>query len=354
MKLSAEQLQAWLRKADKRLPPLIWVAGDEPLLCQEACDLLRHRARALEYAEREVHHVDRQFDWQLLSHSTRNLSLFAQRRLIELRLTAGKLDEAGRKALLRHVNDAADEVLILVSSPRLDAAVSRSKWFQQLEAAAAVVQVWPVDAAHMPAWLARRLQSKGLKADAEVISLLCDRTQGNLLAAAQEIEKLLLSSHQHNGHITVESVHYSVADSARFNVFELIDHALLGEAAAARRSLQGLLAEGSEPLLILAMVCRELRALNRMLQAMARGQRSGAVMKSERIRPGRQQAVAAALARLNTTKVYQLLRQAREVDLAVKGRHLLPPALILERLLLTLSGIDLRSPSAPAWQPVHA
>ncbi len=342
MQLSAEQLRQHLSKS---LLPMYWIASDEVLLVQECCDLIRAHCRSLGFEERQQFFVDGSFNWQNLQQSDSNLSLFASRKIIEVRLRSAKLDDAGKKALQDYLNNPNPDNLLLIVSPKLEAATVKTKWFQQLESHGALIAIRPVDAAALPAWIASRLRRHGIDADQDALNLLAERVEGNLLAADQEVEKLavrLLARSEPDAvavpRLDAKTVSGMVADSSRYNVFLLIDAALAGDTTRALKVLQGLAGEGAEPLMILAMLCREIRSLTRMADRIASGQAAHAVMQSERVWSNRKAAVGAALGRLGTDQLQQLLQRARRIDQSVKGLLDTDPWREMSDVVMLLSG----------------
>ena len=245
MKLSADSLANHLRE---RLLPVYLVSGDEPLLAGEAADAVRAAARAAGCSEREVHVVERAADWEEVRGSARNLSLFGARRLFEIRMSA-RPGTAGNAALVALLAANAPDTLFLILTPRLDREAQSADWVRAVEAHGAWVPIWPVDAARLVGWLRGRARQLGLTASDEALELLAERTEGNLLAAHQELGKLVLLAG--GARVTPETVLASVADSARFDVFQLSEAVLTGAAARALRVLGGLRAEGTEPTLVL-------------------------------------------------------------------------------------------------------
>jgi len=338
MNLRHEQLSDHLRKGP--LSPLYWIAGDETLLCQEATDAVRRTAREQQFEEREVYFVDSGFKWQAVVDSCNSLSLFASRKLIELRLPRFRLDDAGRQALAAYLESANPDTLLLLSSPKPEAAALKTRWFRAIADAGVFVQIWPVDSRQLPGWIGHRLQQKGLQATPDAIRLLCDRVEGNLLAAAREVEKLALlrAGNDDQPPIDARFIATMVADNARYNVFQMIDHALAGNARKALRSLNSLLAEGSEPLMLLGMIARELRMLLQLCRACESGTALEQAMQQERVWKSRQGIVKQAMAYLDSGQVEQLLKMARQADLAVKGMDSMPVKMILDDLVLALAG----------------
>ncbi len=256
MKLSLDSLA---RHLERQLLPVYLVSGDEPLLAGEAADAVRARARALGYAEREVHFLDRGADWEAVRAAVGTLSLFAARRLIELRLPSGKPGVAGGRALEGIIRSAGDDTLLLILTGRLDRDAQGADWVRAAEARGGWLAVWPIPAERMLAWLEARCRRLGLTADAEALELLADRTQGNLLAAQQELEKLRLLAE--GGRVTAERVLAGTADSARFNVGELSEALVAGQLIRALRVLEGLKSESVELPLVLWAAIKALREL---------------------------------------------------------------------------------------------
>lgn len=338
MRINSDQLDSYLQKP---LQSFYWIAGDETLLLQEALARLRTHCRAQGFTEWDLFFVDRSFSWQSMLQSSNSLSLFADRKIIELRQTSAKLEEAGRDALTQYLaSPNPDNVLILVT-PKQEMATLNTKWFKTLEAGGVFVQVWPVDAKGLPRWITARMARKGLSADADAIALLCERVEGNLLAADQEIEKLSVLAATASGqrvHVDRRLIMSLVADSSRYNVFALLDAALLGDARRCLKVLGGLRAEGSELLGLLAMVSRELRTLIGVARRLRNGQAHGAALLAEGVRKAHEAPVSRALERLQVPALEALLQQARQVDMAVKGMSPADAWTELTDLLLALCG----------------
>ncbi|MFT7207280.1 MAG: DNA polymerase-3 subunit delta [Pseudohongiellaceae bacterium] len=343
MKIKPEHLS---RTLSSNILPLYWLSGDEPLLMQEAADLIRTQYKENGYSEREILNVDKSFDWGQFLQSTGNLSLFAEKKIIELRLSTVKWEDAGKKAIQHYLSELNPDYLILLSGPKLDAATLKTKWFTEIEKHGAFVQIWPIKTEELSAWLEQRLRREGIQADTEAVHLLVDKVEGNLLAAMQEIEKLkLLSSDtgENTVRLDAKTVMQVVADSSRYNAYQLIDAALLGDVSRAQKMLTGLKNEGIFPLIILNAICRELRTLLPMLEKKREGQGVNAIIQSARVWYNRKQAVAAALARLDTQGVWKLLDHSRLIDQSIKGLSKANPWIELSLLLLHLSGAKLNA-----------
>ena len=308
MRLSADQLPAALAR---NLAGIYLVSGDEPLLVGEAADAIRAAARAAGYADRTVFFIDRSFAWDELRHASRSLSLFAERRLFELRMPSGKPDKGAQQLTDLAAQPPAD-VVCLVVTDRLDKKASDAPWVRAVEKHGVWVPIWPVETAALPAWLRKRANQLQVELEPAAAQLIVDRVEGNLLAAKQELEKLALLA---NGEpIGADLVLRSVGDSARYDVFQLAEAAAAGDAARTLRVLLGLKSEGVEPTLILWALVRELRGL---WQARERDRLRSTVRGS-----GWNQAATPsprALSRLKTLPLARLLVQASHTDRVIKG-----------------------------------
>jgi len=255
MKLTPDSLSTHL---EQTLAPAYLVSGDEPLLTGEAADAIRAKARAQGFTDREVHFIERAGDWNDVRASAGTLSLFGSRRLVEIRLPTGKPGAAGNATLVELIEARDRDTVFLILTPRLDRDAQSADWVAAVEKHGAWVPVWPVESGRLVAWLRGRARRIKLDATDEALELLAERTEGNLLAAHQELEKLRLISQGREG---ADTVLESVADSARFDVFQLGEAVVAGDTPRALRILAGLRAEGVEPTLVLWSLTKAMRDL---------------------------------------------------------------------------------------------
>ena len=314
MKLNLQQLD---KHVQGPLAPIYIVAGDEPLLVQQALDQLRSVARQQCFQQRDVFHVERGFDWGDFMQASASLSLFSEKRLLELRLDSGKPGDQGAKMLLQYAQSIADDQLLIVIGKKYDAAVQRSKWFTALSNAGAFVQIWPINKQQLPGWIRQRIQASSMRINDEALSLLVERAEGNLLAAHQEIEKLSLQGL--TGEIDVQTLLASVADNARYTIYGLVDASALGQAVRVRKMIAGLRAEGTEPVLMLWALSREIRSLARMAEQVENGNTIDNAMNKERVWQNRKNIVKTALQRHKRRDLYGLLQKCKEIDWMIKG-----------------------------------
>jgi DNA polymerase III subunit delta len=312
MKLYPDKLEAALKK---NLLPIYFFSGDEPLQLGEAADAVRRAAREQGFTEREVMHAEKGFDWNELLMASNAMSLFAEKRVIDLRLPSGKPGKDGGAALAEYAARPPEDTIFLVSSGKVDKRSQSAKWYTALDKVGATLQVWPVETNEMPRWLDQRLRSRGLQADKDAVRLIAERVEGNLLAAAQEVDKLVLLNGA--GTLSAEQAEAAVSDSARFDVFGLVDAALLGDAPRSTRMLDGLRGEGVEPILVLWSLTRELRSLADMAAQIESGKGVDGVLA--RVWGKRKGPVKAALQRHNRARWQQMLRRAARLDRVIKG-----------------------------------
>jgi DNA polymerase-3 subunit delta len=248
-----------------------------------------------------------------VSAATSNLSLFAARRIIDIRLASAKPGVAGGAALLKLAQLRDKDFLVLISAPRLDRDAQNASWVKAIETAGAWIQIWPVDDQHLVAWLQGRCRRLRLRADDEALEILAERTEGNLLAAHQELEKLRLLFPETP--LTAANVLASVADSARYEVAQLGEAALAGETARALHVLAGLRAEGVEPTLVLW-------AINKAVHDLWKAQAAPAGGTPPRTwqRPAQAAALAQGLRRARSVPFGRVTLRAERADRMIKGR----------------------------------
>ena len=338
MRLSQDKLVADIRKTFRGV---YLVTGDEPLLMQEACDEIRLAARTAGYLERQVMHAEGSFDWRELSVAAQIRSLFGECKLVELRM-AGKPGRAGAAAIEAFLANRDSETALLLTTGALDQGSRNARWVKALDSAGVWVQLWPIEHARMPAWLEARLRRHGLAADREALAALADKVEGNLLAAAQEIERLaLVGEAGDQTRLSVEDVLDKVGDSSRFNAISLIDAALSGNSLRTQRLLQGLQSEGVSELQISALLGRELRLLLSGAHELEKGRSLDSVVGSARTWPRKRPLLRQALARHQRSDLEQMHQTLLVLDRQAKGLQPGDPWQSLSSILLRLSGAEL-------------
>lgn len=332
MKIRANQLSSHLQK---NLAPCYLVTGDEHLLVDEALDSIRGAACERGFTSRELFVATAGFDWAQLRNSSANLSLFAERRIIELRLPTGKPGRAGSQAIVELVESTDPELMLIVSGPKLDRGGQSAKWVKSVEAKGVSIQVWPIDARELPGWIAERMRQAGLQPDRGAVTLIADRVEGNLLAAGQEIEKLRLILGE--GKVSADDVSTAVANSSRYDVFKLVDAALTGDAKRALKILSGLRAEGTEPVIIVWALTRELRTLANLTDTISKGLDLANGMQKTGVWRNRQALVRSCIGRHQHGDFHRLLKTASHADQAAKGQSRADPWQLSTDIVLGIS-----------------
>jgi DNA polymerase-3 subunit delta len=316
MQLKPDQLAAQLQQG---LAPVYFISGDEPLQLGELADAIRAAARTAGYESREILVADTGFSWSALAESAHSLSIFADKKIIDLRLSAGTPGVEGAKALVAYCERPPEDTLLLITAAKTAGASLKARWFQALDKTGCIIQVWPLDGQNLMRWLQQRMQRRGLHAEQEGIRLLASRIEGNLLAAAQEIEKLYVL--YGSGQLNNQQIFDVVADSSRFDVFKLMDSVLAGRASRILKILSGLKAEGVATPVVLWAVTREARSLIRIKSALSSGQNKALVFKNNQIWAQRQQLVNDALTRLDESELNNILNISATADRQIKGQQ---------------------------------
>nr|WP_255492858.1 DNA polymerase III subunit delta [Luteimonas sp. RC10] len=336
--MTPERLPAQL--AREPLRPAYLIAGPEPLRVLEAADAVRAAARAQGVSEREVFEPDgRDVDWNALEATFRAPSLFASRRLIELRLPTTKPGKEGAQVIAGFCADPPADVTLLITGGEWSRQHG-GKWSEAVAAVGHLVVAWQVKPHELEGWMEARLRSRGVPAERAAVQLLAERVDGNLLAAAQEVDKLaLLADGQPLDAARMQAL---VADAARYDVFRLLDATMNGQPAQAARMLAGLRAEGAAIPALMGMIVMELTRAASLAQVQARGGNMAAEFKAQRIWDARQAGYRRALQRHPAARWDRFVAEAGRIDRIAKGRGRpgIDPAdawLALERLLIAVA-----------------
>jgi DNA polymerase-3 subunit delta len=318
---------ASLAKDQQTFKPLYIFSGDEPLLMMEAIDALRALARTSGFTEREVLVQDRYFDWAALISAGQTMSLFGDRRFIELRMPTGKPGREGAESLKQFAEQMAQssnrvDTIVCIILPRLDTKTKTSAWFTALDESGVTVQIDSIDRIALPSWIAQRLKNQAQEVEAgesgqRALQFMADQVEGNLIAAHQEIQKLALLYPA--GQLSEEQIRSAVLKVARYDIFELTESILSGDAARLNRMLDGLQGEGEPLPLILWSVSDELRTLNRVQAALSTGEALPNLLRNYRIWGKREKLYPAALKRIASKKLKQAMILAANLDKQAKG-----------------------------------
>ena len=309
--------------------PLYIFSGDEPLLMMEAMDQLRSKARQLGYTEREVMLQERGFDWSALLNAGQTMSLFGDRRWIELRIPTGKPGRDGAEALKQfsvqiasQSNTDGPETIVCIVLPRLDMKTKSSAWFSSLDEAGMAVQIDSLERSYLPSWIAGRLQKQGQSIQSgpegqRALEFIAEQVEGNLIAAHQEIQKLGLLYPA--GELSEEQVRSAILKVARYNVFELSEAMLAGDLPRVNRMLDGLKGEGEPLVLILWSITEELRLLSKLKMASDAGESVQQLLRANRVWGNKERLYPAALKRIQSSRLRQAVQIAAGLDRQSKG-----------------------------------
>lgn len=315
MPIKAEQFRGSL---DRGLAPVYLFGGPEALLVQECRDQLFDVAREQGFMEREIVHADARYDWDALGDTGGTGSLFSSRKIIDLRLPGGKPGQKGAKVLANWAGSADPDTMLVISCEQWDASARKSKWASSIDRSGVRVDIWPVGPRELPAWIERRMKQRGLAPDRGAVLQLARRLEGNLLAAQQEIDKLVLLKGQ--GAVTENDILEAVADSARFDAFLLVERMFSGKLAASLRVVNGLQRMGVAVQLLIGALYSELRTLAAYKQAIENGRSESDAFRKLNIWRSRQPFFKAAAARLDYETLLDAFSALSLIDRQGKGR----------------------------------
>ena len=316
MRIKPEQLHAALQKG---LLPVYFITGDEPLQLGELAEAIRLVARKAGYDNREVLSVDTGFQWNQLAFEANSLSIFTDKKIIDLRLPSGAPGTEGANALVNYCRRLPEDTILLITAGKVASSSIKSRWFEALDAAGIVIQVWPLEGQDLMRWIQQRLQHRGLSTSTEGVQILASRIEGNLLAAAQEIEKLFVLYGA--GVLSTQQIFDAVADSSRYDVFKLVETILSDNVSRLLKVLSVLRAEGTAAPIVLWALTREARVLVKIKQALVQGQSKDSVFKNHQIWDKRKQLVSDALQRISDEDLNRILVLSAKADRQIKGQQ---------------------------------
>ncbi|RJX33007.1 MAG: DNA polymerase III subunit delta [Oxalobacter sp.] len=314
MQLRPDALDAHLAQA---LAPLYVIASDEHLLALETADKIRKTARAQGYTERGVLTVDRHFKWGELHASGQSMSLFGDKKLLELRIPTGKPGREGGQALQSYAGDAPPDTVTLITLPKLDWQTQKAAWVNALQKSAVYIDIPLVERTQLPAWIGARLAMQKQRADRQAIDFIVNRVEGNLLAAHQEIQKLGLLHPE--GQLSFEQVRDAVLNVARYDIFKLNEAMLAGDVERLVRMVEGLKGEGEPLPLALWAVSEEIRTLLKLRTGLDQGRPLAVLCKENRIWNQRERLMGTALQRLSLNTLVSAQQEAAQIDKMAKG-----------------------------------
>ena len=307
MELKVSQLESHL---DNNLAPAYLVSGEEPLQIEESISRIRAKAKQEEYVEREVLHVERNFDWSRLTEQSSNLSLFGDKKILELRMPTGKPGTTGAKALQAYCENPPEDVLLLINSGKLEKAALNSKWVQAVSQLGVLMRVWPLTGVELTQWIQVRLRNENLADDRATAEYIASRVEGNMLAAAQEIEKMAL--------LAVDGLGDEnwMSNQSRYNVFDLVDTILLGQRNKVVKILSQLHRESFAPNLVLWGLAELVRAVI-FTATQKRGQSKGV---QNAFFYNKHNQLNSHVHKFKPMQLYTLLIKCSQIDQMIKGR----------------------------------
>lgn len=331
MNIYADKLATQLKS---KLAAIYIITGDEPLVVTESAELIIKHAK--DFQERKIFHVDSTLDLSDVYQSLDNLSLFAEKQIIDLRFK-DKPNKAQQMLLTDYCENINPDTLLLLRLPKIEKAMQQSKWFKKIEQHAVVVSVWPIKAAQLPAWISVRAKKLKLSLSPQIIKLIAENTEGNLLAAKQTLEKLSLQGEDINNEAQVRA---QLSDNSRYDVFQLSDTLLQGNIKQYAKILKSLEAEGSEVIIVLWSILREINTLLIISSERRQGKSLAEIFKAQRIWPNKQQIINTYFQHNKIQYAYQALQLASQIDKTIKGLAAGKPWQMLLVLGLTLNGIS--------------
>lgn len=326
------------QQVQQNLAPFYLISGDEILLIREAREIIRTAAKSRDYLQHERIIAERGFNSNQFLHIVLSQNLFNEKRLVEIDHSSLKLAKDMSKTLVSYAESPNPDAIVVLITDKLTREQQNTQWYKKISAAAATLVIWPINNQELPGWITARLNALNIRADQESIKLLANLTEGNLLATQQAIEKIKLL--YPNEAITAAKISTLLIDNAKFNVFDLVNHALQGNARHCIRILNNLQQEEVEPILVLWALTREIRHLLTLIEKIENGTPVEQALKQEW--QMRKPLVKSALTRHTPKSLSQSLYSAAKIDQIIKGIGAGNVWQALESLTLALAGIELK------------
>ncbi len=342
-------LEGWAPHLRQGLRPFYLISSDEILLQQEARQLLQQTLTAQGYSERVRLQADTDFKWSQLPHETGNQSLFSSLRYVELLWDKGTFPKDAQACLEKlslqlsvSASNGTPDLIVAIFTPKLDANVARSHWYTAMLNIGTHLTIWPIERAQLPRWIQHRLQQAGLAANTDLGEQLAELVEGNLLSAAQAIEKLALRYGEKGQQVSInrQQLEATISKSAHYSIFDLVDYLLQSDTTKSLVIMQSLLACGEEPILILWAIAKEVRVIAALKAARQSNASTQQVFDQHKIWKQRQRPLIEHAQKLSGKQVVTAQHLCHQLDLAVKGQNPMPVELVLRQLILTLTSID--------------
>ncbi len=322
MKVNADQLSSFL-KQQREIPRAFLISGDEPLQVMETCDAIRYFAKNQGFSERDVLHADNKFDWGALLGASNSLSLFSEKKLIDLHIETKTPGKVGSQTIRDYMQNPPEDKVLLMQMPKLVGSARNSAWVKAIEKSGVVVQVWDLSPPQTMAWVAKRMRAENMRPSNDAVRLLTERVEGNLLAATQEISKLKLlfaDAKDSSKEIIIEDeqVLASVSDSSRFSIFDLSNAVMVGDLHRVQHIHHNLKEEGVPVQLMLWTLSDLCRQLYNASFSMRNGVAVSQII-SKMPRP-RQKPFQTALNRMQHADWVEILKKNGEIDRLSKGQ----------------------------------
>ena len=333
MNIKPEQLQ---NNLSSQLASVYFVFGAEILLVEQSLSLIKESAKANGYSERFRFDIDGNFSWDSIFSLISSPSLFAERRIIECRLTTGKIGVKGSIALTEIAESLPDDILLVISSGKLDMAQQKSKWFKALEGIGVVIQHWEVQSNQLVGWISNNMSQLGLNSNNDVANAIAYCTEGNLLATMQEIQKLKIA--YPDGNIDLQEYLNQIDQQSQYSVFGMIDSALQGDSEKVNKIFNSLVEDATPPVILITSLYREIKNLVTMAIELKTNQTIETVLKNHQVWQKRKPLISNALKKHSYQKLQKLLLTLGRVDRSLKGMDNLNVYDELQGVVTSLSG----------------
>ena len=334
MNVSFEKLP---QQVKQQLDPIYFLTGNEPLLVKETFDLIVDEAKAKGFTEVERVDIAQPDEWYSLLADASGRSLFAEKRLFDVRLPRNVFTPNAQTALQDWVREGHEDTILILRGWTWDYRFRTTAWFKTMTSIATTVILETIPIAEVTQWISSRAQALGLNLTREAITELADLTDGNLYAAQQELEKLRLVFLNENKALGIEEltrINWSISGT-----FDLVDAACNGNISKLSSMLAAVRREGTQPLFLVGALTSQLRKYHDL-----------ACDRSIRVSASKRRIGERVIRRIGRSGLESLLIECAHLDSQQKGILRGDSWLALESLLFNLAGYKNRTLDTDAQQ----
>lgn len=311
---------------------IYWLAGQDAYLIEDSLKTIKNHIKNSHECDEKIISLQLAEDWKNVPEEANHYSLFSEVTLLNIFYDKKSLDATGKKIISEYLTNINSRCFIIIRTPNIPS--KQLNWLASLSEVLLIIH-HPLNAEAIASWIAERLRKSSFTFDVNLPTLISQYTQGNRLACAQVIDKLILS-YTPNSHITVQQGFEHLFDQCEYNLFELIDALLLGNVDKSIQIIRRAANNKTEAPLVLWMLAQEIRILLQLNYLVDQNITVPLACKQLKIWPQRIPMYQTALKRLSSQELRKLMSYCLTVDEQIKSNLNTQVWNNLERIVISL------------------